>query len=527
MVNRLFLLLAGFAAASTLLLAASLRFPEVLLDPPSIGAALAGAHPVLAAAGLLGLFVCGLLVVLLSRGTKVYRLGLAGGLCLAVSAVATPLSLWGNGFLAALAFWTATAAPLVLVPWTIAMARDRVAGVLGAAGLLLVTARSVLWAVNAARPAVDGYWVASAFLTVLALLGFPLWLFWLVRMGLRPSRPGLVRRFGAGLAGFALVVTHASVVTVTTPTPDSDDVPAVPSAGGSAFYLMMLAISGTISAAPDVATMREQRADERYAKPENPPGATLEHVDANGVPADWICAPGVPADRAVLYLHGGGFIMPVSNGHRRFSVTLSRALDACVLLPNYRTAPEHPFPAPVEDTVHAYQYLRRQGIAAKRIVMLGDSCGGTFTLSAALMLRAAGEEPPAALVALSGGFDITVSGPTHRTKARSDAELGADDVRFSADSYTDGGRIDPRDPLVSPLFADVRGLPPTLLVAGTQEVLASDSVRMADRMRAAGVPVRLEMWPGMPHDFPLIVEEIMEADLALRHITTFVDRHVS
>lgn len=524
MVTPLFLLLAGFAAASTLLLSASLRFPEVLLDSPPVGA-----HPILAAAGLLGMFACGLLVPLVSRGRGrlVRRLGLAGGIFLMASAVATPVSLWGNDFLARLAFWSVTAASLVLVPWTIAMARERLPGILGALGLLLVGARSVLWAVNTWRPAVDGYWVASAFLTVLALLGFPLWLFWLVRMGLRPSRPGLVRRVAVGLAGFVLVVTHAGVVTVTTPMPESENVPAVPSAGGSAFYLMMLALSGRISATSDVAAMREHRNDDRYAKPENPPGATLDHVDANGVPADWICAPGVSPDRAVLYLHGGGFIMPVSNGHRRFSVTLSRKLDSCVLLPNYRTAPEHPFPAPVEDTVHAYQYLRQQGIAARRIVMLGDSCGGTFTLSAALMLRDLGEELPAALVSLSGGFDITVSGPTHRTKAHSDAVLGADDVRFSADSYTDGGRIDPRDPLVSPLFADVRGLPPTLLIAGTQEVLASDSVRMADHLRDGGVPVRLEMFPGMPHDFPVIVEEIMEADLALRHISTFVGHHVS
>lgn len=253
--------------------------------------------------------------------------------------------------------------------------------------------------------------------------------------------------------------------------------PPVPSPGGAAFYVFMLALSGQITPAYDMASLIELRKNDRYAEPETPPGATLEHVDANGVPADWICAPGASADRAVLYLHGGGFVMPVSNGHRRFSVTLSRELDACVLLPNYRTAPEDPFPAPVEDSVHAFEYLRSIGVPAKRIVILGDSCGGTFALSAALMLRESGKELPAALV--------------------------------------------------SPLFADVRGLPPTLLVAGTQDVLASDSVRMADHLREGGVPVRLDMFPGLPHDFPLIVEEIMEAGLALRHISTFVDRHVS
>jgi acetyl esterase/lipase len=523
---RLFLLLGGIAGASTLLLAASLRFPEVLLDP-AIGAALIRQHPVLGMAGLLGLVACGLLVPAVSGGVLARRLGSAGGGLLAASAVVALVPLWSNGFtlLAWVAFWCATAAPLVLAVWTVVMARERgrAAAVLGALGLVCLGARSVVWAVNLARPVVDGFWVASAVLTVLALLFFPLWLLWLARMGLPQARPGFLRRMGVGFVGFAVVVTHAGVVTVATPVPETEDVPSVPSPGGAAFYTLMLAIAGQISPADDLATLREMRQNERFTRPARPVGATMTHVDANGVPADWICAPGASADRAVLYLHGGGFVMPVSNGHRQFAATLSRLLDACVLLPDYRTAPEHPFPAPVDDTVNAYKYLRQQGI--RRIVMLGDSCGGTFTLAAALRLRDAGEELPAALVALSGGFDITVSGETHRTKAHSDAELGADDVRFAADSYTGGA--DPRDPLVSPLFADLHGLPPTFLIAGTQEVLASDSVRMADRLRAARVPVRLEMFPGMPHDFPLIVQEIVESDLALRHISTFVARHVS
>jgi acetyl esterase/lipase len=196
---------------------------------------------------------------------------------------------------------------------------------------------------------------------------------------------------GAVLAAVAVVLTHAGVTTVTTPVPQAEGVPTVPSPGGAAFYVLMLGLAGQISSAKDLATLREMRQNERYTTPEDPSGATLTHVDANGVPADWICAPGASTDRAVLYLHGGGFVMPVSNGHRQFSATLSRELDACVLLPNYRVAPENPFPAPVDDTVHAYQYLRQRGVAAKRIVVLGDSCGGTFALAAALRLRDAGE----------------------------------------------------------------------------------------------------------------------------------------
>lgn len=509
--------LAATAGLSTLALSASLSFPGVLLDRPSVGAALAEADPVVAVAGLVGLLVCGLLVPTVGTARI---LGWTGGLCLSASALLTLVLMlsWRTG-IAQVAFWLFTVALLVLAAWTVATAKRRVTGILAALALLLTVARSILWAVNAQLPALDGFYVAAAILTVLALLGFPLWLCWLA---LR-DRGRLMK----GIAGVAVVLVYAATVTVTTPTPETDDVPAVPSTGAAAFYVLMLGISGQISPAADMATLREQRKNERYAHPKNPTGGTRELVDANGVEAERICAPNARRDHAVLYLHGGGFVMPLSNGHRQFAVTLSTTLRACVLLPNYRTAPEHPFPAPVDDTVHAYEYLRQQGVPAKKIVILGDSCGGTFALSAALMLRDAGKELPGALVALSGGFDITVSGETHRTKAHSDAELGADDVRFAADSYTANGRVDPRDPLVSPLFADLRGLPPTLLIAGTQDVLASDSTRMADRLRNAGVDVQLDMFPGLPHDFPLIVQEIMESDLALHHISTFAARHVS
>jgi acetyl esterase/lipase len=513
--RRLFLVLAGFAGGSALLLAAALRFPEVLLDPPAIGAALVRQNWVLAVLGLLGLGGCGVMVWLLSRssGALVWWLGVGGGGLLVAGAVATPVSLWGNGFLARVAFWCLLLATLVLAVWTVAIGRGRVSAWFGAAGLVVLALRSAVWLVNLTRPVVDGFWVASAVVTVLALLLFPLWVFWLLRMGL-PSP----RRVGTGAAAVGIVLAYAGVTVVTTPTPEAEDVPSVPSPGASAFYLLALAVSGQISPPSDLATLREMRQDERYTKPVKPAGATLDHVDANGVPADWICAPGASTDRAVLYLHGGGFVMPVSNGHREFAALLSRRFGTCVLLPDYRIAPEHPFPAPVEDTVHAFDYLRGRGIDARRTVFVGDSCGGTFALSAALMLRDAGDELPAALIALSGGFDLTVSGPTHRTKAHSDAVLDADDVRFSADSYAGGA-----DPAaISPLFADLHGLPPTLLIAGTQDVLASDSPRLADRLREAGVPVRLEMYPGQIHDFPLIAGEIMESDLALRHMSAYV-----
>ncbi|WP_291414236.1 alpha/beta hydrolase [Actinophytocola sp.] len=477
--SRLFLV-AGLSAMSSLGLAVSLRFPELLLDDPALAGSLGVARTVASLASLLGLLAAGAGLVALARAFTPKRrlvtvLGLVGGLSWVASALLglVLVPLWANGGsagvrpVAGIAFGCFTiVAPLALAGWTVGLVRRlgraRVTGVLGALGLVLTVGRSVLWAVDAALPAVDGYYVASAIVTVLALLGFPMWLFWLVRIGstLDGDRP----RLAVALLGVVAVLAQVAVTTAGTPVPAGDGVPSVPSVGGSAIYLLMLAIADMPPTSRE--ELLAQRQDDHHARVETPPGATLESVDMGGVPAERICAGGAAADRAVLYLHGGGFVLPLGNGGRRLAAALSRASGGCAFVPNYRLAPEHPFPAQVEDSVRAYRWLRGQGIAASRMVIAGDSAGATVTLSTALSLRDSGDELPAALVALSPATDFTLSGATHRTKAASDAVLGPADVAFSVRSYL--GATDPRDPLASPLYAEVHGLPPTLLMAAAR-----------------------------------------------------------
>jgi monoterpene epsilon-lactone hydrolase len=533
-------LVAGSFAAGVLGLASSLRFPEVLLDDPSLSGSLSAVRVVVALASLLGLLASGVLLILLARWFDPRRSTLvwawAGGLCWVVSALLglALVVLWTNGIVtgarlvAGIAFGCfAVAAPLTLAVWTIVLVhrlnRGRVSGIIGSVGLLVTFARSVVWAIDVALPVLDGPYVASAVLVVLALLGMPVWLCWLTRLSSTVDSTGL-RRLAAGVLAVVVVLGYAALSTAGTPTPTGKGVPSVPSAGGSALYLLMLALSGQAAPPASHQELVLQRQGDRYTRPETPPGATLENLDAGGVPAERICTDGAAADRVMLYLHGGGFVLPPSNGSRRLAAALSRATGACALMPHYRIAPEDPFPAAVRDGVQGYRWLREQGIAATRIVIIGDSAGGTLTLSTALSLRDGGDEPPAALVTVSAATDLTLAGETHKTKVAADPVLGRADVDFSTRSYL--GTADPHDPLASPLYADVHGLPPTLLMAGTQETLASDSIRMADRMRNAGVPVEIEIWPGMPHDWPLIIPEIMEADLAIHNIASFVARHV-
>ncbi|HEX9413609.1 MAG TPA: alpha/beta hydrolase, partial [Ktedonobacterales bacterium] len=188
--------------------------------------------------------------------------------------------------------------------------------------------------------------------------------------------------------------------------------------------------------------------------------------------------------------------------------------------------PEHPFPAALNDCVTAYRWLRKQGVAASHIVIAGESAGGNLTLATAVALGESGDELPAALVAISATIDMAMTGESFRTRALVDASPGSGFAQDVFAIYTSHGATDPRNPLVSPLYANVHGFPPTLLQVGTQEMFLSDATRMADRLKAAGVEVKLEIWPGMFHAFTVGPDIIPEARLAERHVTKFMRHHL-
>jgi len=248
-----------------------------------------------------------------------------------------------------------------------------------------------------------------------------------------------------------------------------------------------------------------------------------EPVQVNGLPAEWIAAPNASKERVLLYLHGGGYAIGSINTHRDLASRLSRATGVRCLLIGYRLAPEHPHPAAVEDSVAAYRWLLARGTRPEKIVIGGDSAGGGLTVATLVALRDAGEPLPAAAVCLSPWVDLEGTGESMTTKADIDPMVQSEGIQTMAKAYL--GDKDPRTPLASPLYADLRGLPPMLIHVGTAEVLLDDSTRLAERARAAGVDVSLEPWEDMIHVWHYFASMLPEGRQAIERIGEFVRRH--
>jgi acetyl esterase/lipase len=256
-----------------------------------------------------------------------------------------------------------------------------------------------------------------------------------------------------------------------------------------------------------------------------PKGTTVEQVDVAGIPARWIVAPGVADATTILYLHGGGFVLGWNNQYLTPLAYLSKMSEARVLALDYRLAPEYPFPAALEDCLAAYHWLMQQGTPPERIAIAGDSAGGSLTLATILALRDKGAPLPCAAVCLSPGCDMTLSGASYQTRAKVDPVLSLPFIKATLIDYI--GEADPRDPLLSPVFADLQGFPPLMIQAGNDEMLLSDAERMAELARAAGVETAFSIWPHMWHVFQLYAPFVPEARHAIEESATFIRRHVA
>jgi epsilon-lactone hydrolase len=254
-----------------------------------------------------------------------------------------------------------------------------------------------------------------------------------------------------------------------------------------------------------------------------PDDVTVSEVDAGGVPAYWLSPPGADSGRTLVYVHGGGYSLGSLRSHGELVARLGRAAGMRVLFPEYRLAPEHPFPAATEDVQAVWRWLRDQGVPAGSVAFAGDSAGGTLGLGLLMTLRDAGEDLPAAAVVLSPVTDLTVSGASADERADEDPIFTPDMIRGIGAGYLAGA--DPRTPLASPLFGEFKGLPPLLVQVGTAEVLLSDSERLAETAAAAGVDVTLQVGEGLPHVYP-IMAGTPEAAEATREIARFLDTHV-
>jgi phosphinothricin tripeptide acetyl hydrolase len=279
--------------------------------------------------------------------------------------------------------------------------------------------------------------------------------------------------------------------------------------------------------ASDTLTLAERRRQYERAERVFPvaPDVKVETVVVGGVPGERITPAVTKAGAVVLYFHGGGYCIGSPRSHRHLAAAIGAATEAVVVLPDYRLAPEHPFPAAVDDAVAVYRALLADGVSPSRIVIAGDSAGGGLTVATLLALREAGVALPAAGVCLSPWVDLTCSGASYETKAAADPIVKRESVGEMATAYL-GGR-DAKTPLASPLFANLAGLPPLLIQVGSAEVLLDDAVMLADRAKAAGVETTLEVWDDMVHVWPWFLTLLDEGPAAVAAISKFARSRLS
>ena len=247
-------------------------------------------------------------------------------------------------------------------------------------------------------------------------------------------------------------------------------------------------------------------------------------VDAGGIPSEWIAAQRVGDEQTIYWLHGGGYCIGSVNTHRGLLGRISAASRARVLAIDYRLAPEDPFPAAVEDAVAGYLWLLSTGVDPAQIVIGGDSAGGGLTAATLVALKEDGKPLPGAAVCISPWTDLALTGESLVSKAEADPMITIEGITRVRDAYL--GDADPTAPLVSPIYADLSGLPPLLIQVGENEVLLDDSQRLAERAEAAGVDVTLEVWPEMIHVWHFFAAMLPEGQQAIDRIGEWVQQRL-
>lgn len=247
----------------------------------------------------------------------------------------------------------------------------------------------------------------------------------------------------------------------------------------------------------------------------------VDHDSAGGREREWIRRRGASDTRVILYFHGGGFVCGSIASHRPITCELARSFDGAVVSLDYRLAPEHPYPAAVDDTVAAYESLLARGLSSDAIALAGDSAGGGLVLATLLALRDRNRPLPAAGLCLSPWFDLARTGASIFDNASRDYMVAASALEASGTLYR--GNLAPTDPRVSPLYADLSGLPPLLIQVGSGEILLDDSIRFARAAALADVKVTLEIWPQLQHVWHLFATELGEARDASARAARWLD----
>lgn len=251
----------------------------------------------------------------------------------------------------------------------------------------------------------------------------------------------------------------------------------------------------------------------------SPKEMRFENVKAGDVPAAWLMPQGADKTRVILYLHGGGYVIGAIRGYRKMAGWIAEAAGCKALLVEYRRAPENTFPAPLEDTVSTYRWLLAQGYRPENIVIAGDSAGGGLAVAALVSLRDSGDPLPAAALILSPWADLEMTGDSALTMARKDPMLTVRGLKKWADTYL--GDADPKDPLVSPIYADLKSLPPMLIQVGSREILLDDARRLAERARECGVDAELDVLNGMCHISQMLCPLVPESKAAVERLGSY------
>ena len=270
----------------------------------------------------------------------------------------------------------------------------------------------------------------------------------------------------------------------------------------------------------DVPAFRERMMNSARLTPKVPDTVSVTPATISGVPCEWIEVENTDQDRVLMYLHGGGYVFGNLDSHRDIGWRLAEASGMRVLMVDYRLAPEHPFPAALEDATECYRWLMEEGIAPSRVAIGGDSAGGGLAVALLINLRNLGIPLAAACILLSPWTDLSMGGDSIAANATADPMLSGPILEKMANYYL--GRRDRKAPLASPLFGDLAGLPPMMIQVGSLEVLRSDAERLAGKIRDAGGEASLEVWSGMFHVFQVFAARVPEGKKAILQLGEFL-----
>ena len=246
----------------------------------------------------------------------------------------------------------------------------------------------------------------------------------------------------------------------------------------------------------------------------------IDKVNADGIYSEEIYNPNENNGCVMIHLHGGAYTFGTLNSQHIFATTIAKQTKCMVILPEYRLAPEYPFPAALDDSLKVYKWLLNQGIDSSKIIICGDSAGGGLAVATVMALKENGLELPRGIVCLSPWVDLLAKGESHKTKAKVDFTLCAMDLHKSAKLYA--GKENLKNPLISPVYGDFTGFPPMLIHVGTEEILLDDSVMLAEKAREDKVDVTIKIWEGMWHVWHLMGNIVPEGKEAIEEVCEFI-----